>query len=162
MAAKLLPNLTTTEASLSIFSNGNPVTLAILAKAVAAASDVKLVVAAICDTVLVNFVISFIPTQSCHHNSAIFATSSKLPTISVDNCSSSVLNSFSSASLASTVLATQAKAVSNDIASSVAFLNQFAIPANNHNNAHNQKNHRAAFFICVHRELNNAHNLLRL
>gem|GEM_PF-6846477 len=149
VVAKLLPSSTTTEPNLSISLKGSHVTLAILAKDVAASSAVRLVVTAIFAIVSVNFVISQIPTQSCHQSSAILDNSSNAIGISSLNHSNSFLKAENSASEAFNVFFTQANADSNAIASSVELDRKFFILLNAHNINHIPKKDVSAAFIWV-------------
>ena len=128
VAAILLPNATTTEPILSIFPTPSPVTVPILASNVAASSaDIPSTATHSFATVSVNFPICSIGTQSEPPTAAIEDNCTNVTGISLLIFINSCLNAASCSGVPSTVLLTQVKASSKDLAISEAFFNQIAI-----------------------------------
>lgn len=122
VAAILLPSATTAEPILSIFPTPSPVTVPIFASIVAASSaDIQSTATPSFATVFVNFPICSIGTQREPPIAAIEDSSSKVTGISLLICMSSCLNAASCSGVPSTVLLTQVKASSKDLAISEAF-----------------------------------------
>ena len=122
VAAILLPNATTTEPILSIFPTPSPVTVPIFASNVAASSaDIPSTATPSFATVSVNLPICVIGTQREPPIAAIEDNCSNVTGISLLIFINSCLNAASCSGVPSTVLLTQVKASSKDLAISEAF-----------------------------------------